>query len=542
MIRSLYRGDCLNILEDQIEPESIDLVYLDPPFNSKTTYNLPFKGKDKTHKAVEAFKDTWTWQDTPDESGANDNDRLEALRNDIKLGDIASLVDLTRKQDTPSNSMGSYILSMTYRLNAIRRVLKPTGSVYLHCDPTANYVLRMIMDCVFERDNFRNEIVWERIKGAGKQSQHAPRHFGRCSDSLFWYSKTDEFQFNSNAIKIPYSEEYLEDNFPHWDSKGRYKRRNPFRPPGLGPRPNLCYEYKGFTPPHPSGWTAQKSTLQAIDAKGDLEITPDGKIYRKQRPEGMLPNNIWTDIPQAAGNERLGYPTQKPLALLERIIKASSKPGDIVLDPFCGCGTAVHAAESLGRQWVGVDISRFAIGLINERILTNFQGILDPKDIGLYGQPETVTDAHRLAQTDRFEFEKWACGKIGAHGMAARVGEPGADGGIDGIIEFWAIQNGKPKKHTAIVQVKSGHVTADSVRALDTVVRRSGSVSGIMLCFADKMRTVENQKGNDTWSDDYQTYPVIQGFSIEDLLVGKRPNLPPLYGTRRGGNVSSISR
>ena len=164
-----------------------------------------------------------------------------------------------------------------------------------------------------------------------------------------------------------------------------------------------------------------------------------------------------------------------------------------MLDPFCGCGTAVHAAESLGRQWTGIDISRFSVGLINERILTNFGGVFSPSDvIEIYGQPATIGDARRLAQRYPFEFEKWACGKIGANGMAARVGEPGPDGGIDGIIEFWAVRNGKPDKHTAIVQVKGRHVTADSVRALDTVVRRSRSLAGIMVCFANQMRTVDN--------------------------------------------------
>ena len=192
--RSLYRGDCLSILEDYVEPESIDLVYLDPPFNSKSTYNLPFKSKEKTHKAVEAFKDTWTWSDTPDESGESDNDRLQRLRNDPQLRPLAFLVDFAREQDTPKNSMGSYILSMTYRLRAIHKVLKPTGSVYLHCDPTANYFLRLVMDCVFGRKDFRNEIVWC-YTGPGSPKM---RQFNRKHDTIFWYNKGKTWTFNKD--------------------------------------------------------------------------------------------------------------------------------------------------------------------------------------------------------------------------------------------------------------------------------------------------------------------------------------------------------
>jgi len=368
---------------------------------------------------------------------------------------------------------------MTWRLQAIRRVLKDTGSVYLHCDPTVNYFLRLIMDCVFGRKNYRNEIVWC-YTGIGSPKM---RQFNRKHDTIFWYNKGKTWTFNKESIRLPYAESTKK--------RGQYDSNSP-------------------------------------NAGSGLRDTERGKV----------PETWWTKFPnggQMSKHERLGYPTQKPLALLERIITASSNKGDIVLDPFCGCGTAVHAAESLGRQWIGIDISRFSVGLINERIMSNFKGVLSQTDIEIFGQPETISDARQLASQDPFEFEKWVCGKIGANGMAARRG---ADGGIDGIIEFKYPQDGKEVKTTAIVQVKGGNVTADSVRALETVVRRSGSAAGIMVCFEDRMRTVDNQRGTDVWSDQYRTYPVIQGLSVEQLINGERPYLPN-YGQRRGARMST---
>ncbi len=342
--RTLYIADNLNIMRN-IDPEVIDLIYLDPPFNTKKQYKAPIGSKAEGA----SFKDIWTDEDVKHEWYGEVAEQNPELYQVIQAAE--TLYD---------KSMKIYLMAMAIRLFEMHRILKPTGSIYLHCDSTASHYLKLIMDSIFGKKHFRNEIVWERIKGAGKTSQHSPRSWGRSSDSLLWYSKNNEHQFNSDAIKAPYSEEYLAENFPQQDSKGRYKRRSPFRPPGLGARPNLCYEYKGFIPPHPSGWTVSKSKLQTIDNEGGLEITPNGKIHRKQRPDGMIPNNIWTDILPTAGNERTGYPTQKPLALLERIIKASSNEGDMVFDPFCGCATACVAAENLGRQWVGIDMSESA--------------------------------------------------------------------------------------------------------------------------------------------------------------------------------------
>ena len=267
---------------------------------------------------------------------------------------------------------------------------------------------------------------------------------------------------------------------------------------------------------------------------------PRYKRYLDEMP-GVPLQDVWTDIgPIAAqAKERLGYPTQKPLALLERIIAASSPPDGLVLDPFCGCGTAVHAAEKLGRRWVGIDISAFSVGLMRGRMLRNFP-TLTTDDVLVRGVPVNVTEAQALADRDKFEFEKWVCGAIGAEGMFHDPGTRGGDGGVDGVLKFYPFRLGKrPKAEFAIVQVKGGGVTADSVKALKATVDRFGATAGVMVCFSRFMRTVENQRDRSTFRDDSGTYPVIQGLSVEELLTDKRPILP-FYGYRpEGGRVGN---
>ena len=457
------------------------------------------------------------------------------------LADIVSLIQTITREKTNANSLSAYTLNMAIRLLPMKRVLKDTGSIFLHCDPIASHYLKLVMDAIFRRKNFRNEITWERIKGAGKRSQHEIRNFGRSSDIIFFYSKGNDYNFYADSIARPYPD--LKERFPYKDKKGRFKRRSPFRPPGLGPRPNLVYKYKGILPPHPSGWTVTREKLKKLDKEGEVEWVR-GKPWRKQRPAaGIMPNNIWTDINVPAGEERLGYPTQKPLDLLRRIIKACSNEGGLILDPFCGCGTTVHAAEELNRRWIGIDISKFSTGLIRERVVNHFQNKgLSIADIEIVGTPTSLEEAQALAERDKFEFEKWVCGEIGAHGMFREPGERGADGGVDGVIDFGLFEGWEKgvEKSYAIVQVKGGKVTADSVRALYATVKRFNAQAGIFVCFDRHMRTVENNRVKCTYKDVTGTYPVIQGFSIESLLNNEKPELPPLVA-REGGKMKETS-
>ena len=315
--RVLYTDDCLNVLNDPlaIPPASVDLIYLDPPFNSKSDYNLPFKGKSKSAKPVTVFEDTWRW-------GDEQRAAYEKFAEGPSSRSIARLIDIARQLEGPATQyrLDAYLVNMAERLIAMRNVLKPTGSIYLHCDPTASHYLKALMDLIFGKDNFRNEIVWC-YTGPGSPGM---RQFNRKHDTLFWYARGDEWTFNRDAVRIDH----------HGKTKDNFKS-------GL--------RGSGF-----------------IEGNYDLA---DGKI-----PETWWPQQKGNGLAIAARQKKqyLGYPTQKPLALLERIILASSNEGDLVLDPFCGCGTTIHAAHDLGRRWIGIDVTRFASGLVKSRLLNNF--------------------------------------------------------------------------------------------------------------------------------------------------------------------------
>ena len=348
--RTLFIADNLDIMRG-MDSDTIDLIYLDPPFKSGKQWKAPIGSPAEGAE----FKDIWTDKDIKDEWHGHIAAEHEELYQIIQASETVY-----------DKSMKIYLTAMAVRLFEMHRILKPTGSIYLHCDPTASHYLKAVMDDIFGVAFFRNEIIWQRIQGAGKSTQYKAVSYGTATDQILYYAYP-ESKFDIDSDLVPFSEDYTK-KFKYKDEKGLYTRRNPFRPPGLGERPNLCYEYKGFYPPNPSGWTVSLETLKNLDEEGELEFA-NGKVYRKHRLKaGKRANNLWLDIPPALGNEKTGYPTQKPLALLNRIIKASSDEGDMVLDPFCGCATACVAAERLHRHWVGIDISPSAEDITKLRL------------------------------------------------------------------------------------------------------------------------------------------------------------------------------
>ena len=331
---------------------TVDLIYLDPPFNSKADYAAPIGSK----AAGAAFKDTWTLSDIDIEW----LDVIEKLHPNLWRVLMAAMRDSDK----------SYLIYMAIRLLEMKRLLKSTGSIYLHCDSTMSHYLKLVMDAIFGQNNFRNEITWQRHSSLAKGSQHAPRTWGNTTDTILFYAGPE-------AKLRPYrpmTESERQKQFPLVDATGqRYydDSAHIWRTPNMGARPNLCYEWRGFTNPHPSGWRLSKERLEEEFEKGNFVIKENGKLQRRKYERdyrGKQAGNLWMDIPIPLGKERTGYPTQKPLALLRRIIEASTNKGDFVLDPFCGCATTCVAADSLNRNWIGIDISEKAYELVNIRL------------------------------------------------------------------------------------------------------------------------------------------------------------------------------
>ena len=337
--------------------DCVDLIYLDPPFNSNRNYAAPVGSR----AAGAAFKDTWTLSDLDTAWMGLIADEQPAM---YKVIETAGL--------THGKGMQSYLCMMAVRLLEMRRVLKDTGSIYLHCDPTASHYLKLLMDSIFGDSNFRNEVIWKRRYGAFS-TVHQSNKFGVSTDTILFYARTQSTSFTPQyTFDDPQYREYVEKTFKYIDEAGRRYASDNLANPAL--RPNLIYEYKGYPPPK-NGWAISKEKMEEWDKEGRLIFPkkPNGRIRRKRfldELKGKPVQNLWEGIQMVSSqaNERTGYPTQKPLALLDRIISASSNPGDVVLDPFCGCATACVASEKLGRRWVGIDISPKAVELVNMRL------------------------------------------------------------------------------------------------------------------------------------------------------------------------------
>jgi site-specific DNA-methyltransferase (adenine-specific) len=520
---TLFYGDNLDILKEYIGDNSIDLIYLDPPFNSSRNYNVLFKdehGKDSESQIV-AFEDTWHW-----------NQQAERTYHNLIItapAHVGQMIGALHSFIGPSQML-AYLVMMAARCVELHRVLKPTGSFYLHCDPTASHYLKIVLDTMFDPRNYRNEIVWKRTSS----HNDARRKYGDVSDTILFYSKSERYTYHTQYVA--YSESYVRDFYRYVDETGRRYRLSDLRSPN--PRPNLMYDYKGYKP-HPNGWAVSQQKMAELDATGRLHFPKkqDGRIQFKRYLDemaGMPVPNVWDDIlpVQAQAAERLGYPTQKPLALLERIIQASSNPGDIVLDPFAGCGTTVTAAEKLGRNWIGIDITHLSIALLKYRMKAAFPGAI----FEVIGEPEDLGAARQLALDDRYQFQWWALSLVKAKPLGgqegSKTGKKGSDKGIDGIINFIDDHTGKPKR--VLVQVKSGKVKSGDIRDLIGTVQRESAAIGVFITLEPPSKDMQTEAitasyyHSPGWNKDY---PKIQILTITDLLKGAEIKMPAEVGT-----------
>ena len=461
---TLYYGDNLDILQRYIKDETIDLVYLDPPFKSNQNYNILFKEKDGSQAAsqIRAFEDTWTWSQDD-----------EAVFADLvtKGGKVADCLQAYRTFLGPCDML-AYLVMMAPRLVELRRVMKPTASIYLHCDASAGAYLRLLMDAVFNYGNFRNEIIWYYYN---KMHDSRKKLFPKANDIVLFYVKDVGSDFTFHQLKE--------------------MRDEPVRQ-----------------------LVRKKVDGRMVNAKG-----PDGKCIYRVKEDRTL-DNVWR-IPclQPASSEMLGYQTQKPEALLERIIMASSNEGDLVLDPFCGCGTTIATAQKLKRRWIGIDITHLAITLMKKRLLDAF-GTEAKYDV--QGEPKSLPDAAVLAESDPYQFQWWALGLVGARPVEQKKG---ADKGIDGKIVF---QGDAPGTFENVeISVKAGHVTANHVRDLRGVVERDKAAIGVLISMEDPTKPMQTEAvtagffESKTWG---KQYPKIQLLTIADLLSGKRIDMPPI--------------
>jgi DNA modification methylase len=530
MQNRLYYGDNLDVLRQHIADESVDLIYLDPPFKSEQDYNVLFAEQNGTRSAaqIRAFADTWQW----------DQAAAAAYQEVVEAGGRVSLVMQGFRQAIGENDMLAYLAMMAPRLVELRRVLKPTGSIYLHCDPTANHYLKLLMDAVFGAPNFLNEIIWKRTHAHGSSRRYGPLH-----DTILYYGKTGSYVWTNPRVQ--HDPEYIEKHFAHEDEQGR--KFQPISLTGAGVRHGESGKpWRGINPTDVGRhWALPKHVLRSLaleegtvqeklDALDAARLiywpekergTPRLKWYA-DRLEGAAIGDVWTDIPpiSARSAERLGYPTQKPEPLLRRIIIASSREGDTVLDPFCGCGTAIAVAQRLSRGWIGIDITHLAISLIKHRLHSAFGDSIH----GTYeviGEPVDLHGARTLAEEDPYQFQWWALGLVGARPVEQKKG---ADKGVDGRLFFHDDVESRQTKQI-ILSVKAGKLQVAHLRDLRGVVEREKAAIGVLITMqapTQNMRTEAASAGfyQSPWGT---RHPRVQILTVQDLLDGKKIDMPP---------------
>ena len=499
----LYYGDNLSIME-RMPLQSVDLIYLDPPFNSKRNYNLMYTdmtGRTAPDQDI-AFCDTWEMDAEKEELARN----IPAIMHEYDMPhDYVECWRLWFQALRNTNpKLLAYLLYMTRRLLHMKVILKPTGSLYLHCDPTASHYIKALLDAIFGHDNFRNEIIWKRTSAHSDSGT-----MGAVHDILLYYTKSNRFTFNTQYG--PYDKDYVDQHYRHKDPDGRRFMDDNLTAKGLSGG-GYDYEYKGKH----SSWRVPKETMEDLDADGRLYFTRRGGIRIKRylnEMKGLPISDVWTDIfpINSQAKERLGYPTQKPIALLRRIVEQSSNPGDVVFDPFCGCGTSIYAAHGLKREWIGCDIAILAVELMVS-LLNEKHALKGEEHYELAGIPVTWEQADKLFKQDPFEFERWV-----VQYMDGIPTKKTGDRGIDGRVY---LQDGTH----IVLSVKGGTMRPTDVRDLRGVLEREADAKGACLLSlrepSKKMREEAAVAG--TYDYNGQTHPRLKLLTIKDIMSSQR--------------------
>ncbi len=544
----LYFGDNLSVLREHIADESVDLIYLDPPFNSNATYNVLFKERSGEDSAAQitAFDDTWHW--TMDSERAYQEVVTDGPD---KLGKLLQAM----RDFLGQNDMMAYLTMMAQRIAELHRVLKPTGSIYLHCDPTASHYLKLLLDSVFGPANYRTEITWKRTS-AHNDTKQGRRQHGRIHDVILFFTKTNEWVWNPEYTE--YEQEYVESNYNliELETGRRYAKENltaakpggdtsyewRVKRPNNGEweadldnewvSPQEGWEYKGIPPYRGRYWAYSQENMRQFAVEGRLAYSRSGmpryKQYLDEMP-GVALQDLWTDISPltARSKKSLGFRTQKPDGLLERIIRSSTNEGDVLLDPFCGCGTAIAMAEGLNRRWIGIDITHLAVSLMKHRLHDTFGSELS--EYSVIGLPEDVESARALATESehdgRYQFEYWALGLVDAR---PATGKKGADSGVDGYINFFDDNSGKAKR--IIVQVKSGHVNRGMIATLKGDIDAQGAAIGIFITLEEPTKPMQQAAISAGFYESEglsnNKHPKVQILTVEQLLSGEEPQYP----------------